>query len=85
EIILLDEPAAGLSKDERLALEALLRRLRDEGGRTVVVVEHDLELVWRVADEVVVMDNGRIVASGPPHSMRTNDNVKKLFVSVAHA
>lgn len=85
EIILLDEPAAGLSKEERQALEVLLRRLRDEGGRTIVIVEHDLDLVWRVADEIVAMENGRVIAKGPPEGMRTNDTVKKLFVSAIHA
>lgn len=79
-IILLDEPAAGLSQEERGQLVALLRRLRDEAGRTIVLVEHDLALVWNVADEIVVMEGGRIAAAGKPAEIRSNPAVAKLFV-----
>lgn len=85
EIILLDEPAAGLSHAEREGLQTLLLRLRNEAGRTIVIVEHDLNLVWRVADEVVVMESGRVIASGAPAEVARNPQVSKLFVSVSHA
>ncbi|MBS7701230.1 ATP-binding cassette domain-containing protein [Chelatococcus sp. YT9] len=85
DILLLDEPAAGLSKEERSQLAILLRRLRDEARRTIVIVEHDLDLVWRVADKIVAMENGRVVAHGSPGEMRQHKDIKKLFVSVEHA
>lgn len=85
EIILLDEPAAGLSQDERRQLETLLRRLRAESGRTILLVEHDLDLVWRVADEVAVMEGGRIVAHGTPQEVASNPEARKLFIEPIHA
>ena len=59
DVLLLDEPAAGLSPDERRDFATLLRHLRDTLGKTIVLVEHDLDLVWRVADRITVLDAGR--------------------------
>nr|WP_275406506.1 ATP-binding cassette domain-containing protein [Rhodoligotrophos defluvii] len=85
DIILLDEPAAGLSREERGQLEVLLRRLRNESGRTILLVEHDLALVWRVADAVAVMEGGRIVAMGTPQEVASNPEARKLFIEPVHA
>lgn len=78
-IILLDEPAAGLSSEERRDLAALLRMMRDRMGRTVVLIEHDLELVWQVADRITVLDAGEIVADGLPREILSNARVRGLF------
>jgi branched-chain amino acid transport system ATP-binding protein len=62
-VLLLDEPSAGASRDERHELARLLRRLRED-GLAILLVEHDLTLVRAVADEVVELDGGRIVRQG---------------------
>jgi branched-chain amino acid transport system permease protein len=85
DLLLLDEPAAGLSTDERHELSALLVRLRDSGGKTIVLVEHDLALVWRIADVIAVMESGQIIAQGPPDELMRDPRVSKLFVASAHA
>lgn len=80
DVLLLDEPAAGLSQEERAQFATLLRRLRDEAGKTILLVEHDLDLVWRIADQIVVMDRGRIVANGAPAAVAGDPAVAGLFV-----
>jgi branched-chain amino acid transport system permease protein len=84
DLLLLDEPAAGLSPQERKELSALLVRLRDT-GKTIVLVEHDLELVWRTADAIVVMESGKVIAHGRPDDLRRDERVRKLFTTTAHA
>jgi branched-chain amino acid transport system permease protein len=85
DVLLLDEPAAGLSAAERAEFSSLLRRLRDEKGKTIVLVEHDLKLVWDVADRITVLEAGRIVASGSPDEVRKNPNTRQLFVEPERA
>ncbi|MBD0417349.1 branched-chain amino acid ABC transporter ATP-binding protein/permease [Oryzicola mucosus] len=85
DILLLDEPAAGLSPEERVAFAGLLRDLRDKLGLTIVFVEHDLDLVARVADRVTVLESGAVIASGDVASVWENPRVKPLFVTVRHA
>jgi branched-chain amino acid transport system permease protein len=83
EIILLDEPAAGLSSNERTKLASLLRFMRDQLGRTVVLIEHDLQLVWSVADHITVLDTGSVVADGAPKEILHDSRVRALFAGGA--
>jgi branched-chain amino acid transport system permease protein len=85
DVILLDEPAAGLAPDERDALAQLLRSLRDQFGKTIILVEHDLGLVWRLADHISVLDTGVVVADGPPSEIMANPRVRALFTGEQHA
>lgn len=80
DLILFDEPAAGLSESERENFAKLVRFLSRRMGKTIVLVEHDLDLVWNVADTVTVMDQGRVVASGRPQDMVTDPAVQHMFV-----
>ncbi|WP_342643656.1 branched-chain amino acid ABC transporter ATP-binding protein/permease [Rhodoligotrophos ferricapiens] len=79
KIVLLDEPAAGLSSVERRKLAALLRLVRDKLGKTVVLIEHDLHLVWDVADHITVLDAGDVVADGAPRAILNDPRVRALF------
>jgi branched-chain amino acid transport system permease protein len=79
DVLLLDEPAAGLSPDERRDFATLLRYLRDTLGKTVILVEHDLDLVWRVADRITVLDAGVVVAEGAPDEIVSDPQVRMLF------
>ena len=85
EIILLDEPAAGLAPDERNELADLLVFLRDSLGKTIVLIEHDLSLVWRVADRIAVLDAGTLVAEGKPAEIRADPRVHALFTGEPNA
>ena len=85
DILLLDEPAAGLSERERDEFSTLLRRLRDDAGRTVILVEHDLDLVLDIADRITVLDAGRVIASGTPQAILVDPAVKPLFMRTSDA
>ncbi len=78
-LVLLDEPAAGLNDAETAELAALLRAVR-ASGVTAVVVEHNMSLVMGVADQVIVLDAGSIVASGTPHEIQQNPRVVEAYV-----
>ncbi|PYN88203.1 MAG: hypothetical protein DMD87_11070 [Candidatus Rokuibacteriota bacterium] len=71
-LLLLDEPAGGLNPTETQTLMAVIRRLRDESGLTIVVVEHDMELVMGISDRVAVLDHGRKIAEGRPGEIATD-------------
>ncbi|MGH8828846.1 MAG: ATP-binding cassette domain-containing protein, partial [Jiangellaceae bacterium] len=78
-ILLLDEPMAGLSGSERAALGELLRRTRG-AGVAVVLVEHDVEAVMALADRVAVLDDGRLIALGPPEQVRKDPAVIAAYL-----
>ena len=79
-VLLLDEPAAGLSSTESLELGRVVRRLAEEWGMAVLVVEHDMNFVMGVCDDVVVLDFGRLIASGPPDVVRTDPAVIAAYL-----
>ena len=65
-VVLLDEPSSGIAQRETEALAPLLLRLRDELGATLVLIEHDMPLITAVADRLVALDRGLVIAAGPP-------------------
>ncbi|PYN35712.1 MAG: hypothetical protein DME01_11030 [Candidatus Rokuibacteriota bacterium] len=79
-LLLLDEPAGGLNPTETQTLMAVIRRLRDESGLTIVVVEHDMELVMGISDRVAVLDHGRKIAEGRPHEIATDAAVVEAYL-----
>ena len=81
DLLLLDEPMAGLSGLERRDLARLLRRLR-AGGMAIVIVEHDMETVLSLADRVVVLDDGRRIALGTPQEIRSDPAVIAAYLGV---
>ena len=85
DLLLLDEPAAGLSARERQEFSLLLLHLRDRFGKTIVLVEHDLELVVSIADRLTVLDAGRVVASGATADVVSQPTVRSLFLGTVHA
>jgi len=78
-LLLLDEPAAGLRLQEKAALASLLTRLRDE-GLTILLVEHDMDFVMGLADRLVVMDFGTLLAEGPPAAIARNPVVIEAYL-----
>ncbi len=79
-LLLLDEPAGGLSHEELEGLAAFIRRLRDDLGLTILLVEHHMNLVMGVSDAVHVLDFGRMIASGPPEEVRANPAVIEAYL-----
>jgi branched-chain amino acid transport system permease protein len=77
--LLLDEPAAGLRYGEKAELAALLRKLRDEGV-TILIVEHDMDLVMGLVDRLVVMNGGQELAQGSPREVRANAAVREAYL-----
>ena len=77
-LLLLDEPASGLSEAEMDELGALVRRLRERMG--VVLVEHHMDLVMSVCDRLVVLDFGRVIATGPPAEVRADPAVTRAYL-----
>ncbi|AFZ66459.1 ABC transporter permease subunit [Deinococcus peraridilitoris] len=78
-LLLLDEPAAGLRFNEKQELSALLRRLRDEGV-TILLVEHDMDLVMNLADRLVVMNYGEKLAEGTPEAIQQHPAVREAYL-----
>jgi len=81
-LLLLDEPAAGLRHLEKKALAVLLRQLREE-GMTVLLVEHDMDFVMGLADRIIVMEFGTLIAQGTPESIRANPAVIEAYLGAA--
>jgi iron complex transport system ATP-binding protein len=79
DLLLLDEPTLHLDLAHQVALLAAIRRLRDQRGLTVLAVLHDLNLAAAFAPRVAVLDEGRVVADGPPAEVLTPDLVRRVF------
>jgi branched-chain amino acid transport system ATP-binding protein len=82
QLLLLDEPMAGLGVTESARMVKLLQELRKEV--TIVLVEHDMEAVFALADRITVLVYGRVIASGRPSDIRQNDEVKRAYLGDQH-
>ena len=79
-VLLLDEPTAGMAPAERGALMALVERLARERGLTVLFTEHDMDVVFAVADRIMVLHQGRVIADGKPADVRANPEVQRVYL-----
>jgi len=77
-LLLLDEPMAGMGPDESQRMIELLRTLK--GGQTILLVEHDMDAVFALADRISVMVYGRLIATGAPEAIRANPEVREAYL-----
>ena len=82
-LLCLDEPAAGLNARETNALNDLLISIRDEAGIALLLIEHDMSVVMRISDHVVVLDYGKKIADGTPEEIRNDVRVIAAYLGVA--
>ncbi|VAW17794.1 Branched-chain amino acid transport ATP-binding protein LivG (TC 3.A.1.4.1) [hydrothermal vent metagenome] len=78
-LLMLDEPAAGLNPAETQAIDALIKRIARD-GTTVLLVEHDMHLVWGVSDHILVLDHGRLLAQGTAAQIRADPSVIETYL-----
>ncbi len=84
EVLLLDEPMAGMNVEEKREMCRFILKVNDEIGTTMVLIEHDMGVVMDISDNVVVLDYGKILADGPPSEIRANQAVIDAYLGVAH-
>lgn len=82
KVVLLDEPLAGMGHAEAARMIALIRRLKD--GRAVLLVEHDMDAVFALADRLTVMADGQVIASGSPEHVRNHPAVRAAYLGHEH-
>lgn len=80
KLLLLDEPAAGMNPQETEEVTRLFRRIRDEKGITILLIEHDMRVVMNISERICVMDYGEKIAEGTPAEIRTNDRVIEAYL-----
>ena len=84
ELLLLDEPMAGMNVEEKEDMCRFVLDVNDEFGTTIALIEHDMGVVMDISDRVVVLDYGRKLADGPPDAVRSNQDVIDAYLGVSH-
>jgi branched-chain amino acid transport system ATP-binding protein len=84
QILLLDEPMAGMNVEEKQDMCRFILDVNEQFGTTIVLIEHDMGVVMDISDRVVVLDYGKKIGDGTPDEVRTNQDVIDAYLGVAH-
>jgi branched-chain amino acid transport system ATP-binding protein len=84
DLLLLDEPMAGMNVEEKEDMSRFILDVNDEFGTTIALIEHDMGVVMDISDRVIVLDYGRKIADGPPDEVRRNQDVIDAYLGVPH-
>ena len=84
DVLLLDEPMAGMNVEEKREMCRFILNINEELGTTIVLIEHDMGVVMDISDNVVVLDYGKVIADGTPDAVRSNQDVMDAYLGVAH-
>jgi branched-chain amino acid transport system ATP-binding protein len=84
DILMLDEPTAGMSPSDRRDMTKLLTRLKAETGITIVMTEHDMDIIFEMADRLMVLNHGEVIAMGKPETVRDDPIVRKVYLGQGH-
>ena len=80
KILFLDEPMAGVNPAERAKIMKLIEELKEKKRLTIVIVEHDMDVVFKIAERIIVMNRGKIIADGSPDEIKRNEVVKEVYL-----
>ena len=83
KLLLLDEPTAGMGDEETQRMTGLIRHLHQERGITMLFIEHDMSIIFNVADRITVLDNGSLLAEGTPEEISANADVQAAYLGGA--
>ncbi|MBI1396531.1 MAG: ATP-binding cassette domain-containing protein [Betaproteobacteria bacterium] len=79
-LLLLDEPTAGMGEQETEEITQLVRRLHKENNYSIVLIEHDMQIVFHLADRITVLDQGHLLAEGTPEEIANNEAVQAAYL-----
>ena len=84
-ILMLDEPTAGMSPSARREMKQLLARLKADTGVTIVMTEHDMDIIFELADRLMVLNYGEVIAIGNPQDVRDDPTVRRVYLGREHS